>query len=299
MGGDVVGPFTYTSARFALGVLVLIPVIAVRDRLRRVSRAERRSANRAVVLPGMAAGLALTIGVNLQQVALLDTTVGNAAFITGLYMVFVPVIAALRGHRSGGATILGVVLSVLGLYLITVNGALGIGRGEVLLLISTVFWAIQILLIEAHGSRLSALRFAAMQFLTCAVVSAVGAFLWDPAPFIGLDQIVLPLAYGGLVSVGIAFTLQVVGQRHALASHASLIMATESLFGALGGVLLLGEQLSLRGGIGAALMVFGVVVAQVGLPKVPLLGLRDTAEPGESAHPAEPSAEPVTPSQQE
>lgn len=279
VGGDHVGPYTYTSARFALGVAVLVPIIMIRDRIRRVPPAARRAANRAVILPGLAGGLLLTVAVNLQQVSLLDTPVGNAAFITGLYMVFVPVIAALRGRRSGGATVVGVIFSVAGLYLITVNGELRIGFGEALCLISTVFWASQILVIEEFGAKLSALRFAAMQFLTCAIASGVVALIAEPAPFVGLEEIVLPLAYGGLVSVGIAYTLQVVGQKHALASHAALIMATESLFGALGGVLMLGEYLSLRAWIGAAMMILGAVVAQVGLPRVPLLGLRDAAEP--------------------
>mgnify|MGYP002375346475 FL=1 len=217
------------------------------------------------MLPGIASGVLMTIAVNLQQVAMSDTPAGNAAFITGLYMVFVPVIAAFRGHRSNLATVLGVVASLVGLYLISVNDELTIGRGEWLLILSTVFWALQILVIEHFAGRLSALRFALVQFLTCAVVSSVVALLAESAPFGGLVEAAIPLLYGGLVSVGIAYTLQVVGQRHALATHASLIMATESVFGALGGALLLSEFMGLRGYAGAALMVSGIVISQLGL----------------------------------
>ncbi|HOC12702.1 MAG TPA: DMT family transporter [Propionicimonas sp.] len=266
VGAAHVGPFSFTAVRFALGALVLLPIIWVRDRVRGVPRAKRTAATRAVVLPGIASGVLMTIAVNLQQVAMSDTPAGNAAFITGLYMVFVPVIAAFRGHRSNLATVLGVVASLVGLYLISVNDELTIGRGEWLLILSTVFWALQILVIEHFAGRLSALRFALVQFLTCAVVSSVVALLAESAPFGGLVEAAIPLLYGGLVSVGIAYTLQVVGQRHALATHASLIMATESVFGALGGALLLSEFMGLRGYAGAALMIIGIVVAQLGTP---------------------------------
>lgn len=252
--------------RFGLGALVLVPLILLRDRVRKVPVAKRRLATRAVVLPGIAVGVLLTIAVNLQQVAMSDTPAGNAAFITGLYMVFVPVIAAFRGHRSNVATVLGVAASLTGLYLISVADDLAIGRGEVVLIISTVFWAMQILVIEHVTGQLAALRFATVQFVTCAVLSSILALIAEPAPFTGLGEAVVPLAYGGLVSVAIAFTLQVVGQRHALATHASLIMATESVFGAVGGTLLLGEFMGLRGYAGAALMITGIVVSQLGTP---------------------------------
>ncbi|CAL8967449.1 putative cystine transporter YijE [Propionicimonas sp. T2.31MG-18] len=279
VGADHVGPLTFTGVRFAIGSAVLIPVILLRDRVRGVPAPRRAAATRAVLVPGMVAGVFLTIAVNLQQAAMADTPAGNAAFITGLYMVFVPVIAAFRGHRSSPATILGVLSSLAGLYLISVSDALTIGTGELLLILTCIPWAIQILVIEHYSPRLSALRFAVVQFLTCAVLSSLAALVLEPAPFTGLDQAVVPLLYGGLVSVGIAFTLQVVGQRHALATHASLIMATESVFGAIGGAILLGENMGLRGYAGAALMIVGIVVSQLGLPAAPLDDLADAAEP--------------------
>ncbi len=258
---------------------MLLPLIVVRDRVRRVPVARRRAASAAVVVPGILTGVLLTIAVNLQQAAMSDTPAGNAAFITGLYMVFVPVIAALRGHRSSLATVLGVAASLGGLYLISVTEQLTIGRGEVLLIVSTVFWAGQILVIEHFSNRLSALRFACAQFLTCAVLSSAVALAFEPAAFTGLADAAVPLLYGGLVSVGIAYTLQVVGQRHALATHAALIMAAESVFGALGGALLLGENMGLRGYLGAVLMILGIVVSQVGLPRAPLDRISSAEDP--------------------
>lgn len=200
VGADHVGPFTFTGVRFALGALVLLPLILLRDRVRRVPERKRRAATRAVVVPGILTGVLLTIAVNLQQAAMSDTTAGNAAFITGLYMVFVPVIAAFRGNRSSPATVLGVISSLVGLYLISVTDDLTIGRGELLLIISTVFWAVQILVIEHYSNRLSALRFACAQFLTCSVLSSGLALLFEPAPFTGLGPAMVPVLYGGLVS---------------------------------------------------------------------------------------------------
>lgn len=279
VGAEHVGPFSFTGVRFALGCVVLLPLIVVRDRVRTVPAARRRAATRAVIVPGILTGLLLTVAINLQQVAMSDTPAGNAAFITGLYMVFVPVIAAFRGHRSSIITVLGVLSSLVGLYLISVTDDFSLGYGEALLIVSTVFWALQILAVEHFSTRLAALRFAAVQFLTCAVLSSVTALVFEPAPFAGLGEAAIPLLYGGLVSVGIAYTLQVVGQRHALATHAALIMAAESVFGALGGALLLGETMGVPGYLGAALMVTGIVVSQLGLPAAPLDTLADTSEP--------------------
>ncbi|PFG17316.1 threonine/homoserine efflux transporter RhtA [Propionicimonas paludicola] len=266
VGAAHVGPLTFNAVRFGLGALVVLAVIWWRSRRVGLSRERDRRAWAGALVPGVAAGIALTIASNLQQTAMSSVPAGNAAFITGLYMVFVPLIAAFRGHRSSGSTVLGVVSSVIGLYLIAVTDDLTIGSGEWLLILSTLVWAGQILVIDHYG-KVSALRLAAVQFIVCSVLSGLGALVIDPAPFTGIDQAIIPILYGGILSVGIAFTLQVVGQRDALATHASLIMAMESVFGAIGGAVLLGESLGLRGFIGAILMVGGIVISQWGLAR--------------------------------
>ncbi len=280
VGAVFVGPFSFNAVRFALGALVVAGIAWWLATRRGVAWPRRRLAWRRALLPGALAGVLLALASNLQQAAMSSVPAGNAAFITGLYMVFVPVIAAFRGHRSSLPTVLGVVSSVIGLYLIAVTDALTIGPGEVLLIISTVVWAAQILVIDHFGPGLSSLRFAGVQFVTCAVVSAAGALLFEPAPFSGVDQAMVPILYGGVLSVGVAFTLQVVGQRDALATHAALIMAMESVFGAIGGALILGENMGLRGYVGAALMVTGIVVSQLG---VATAGRERRADAGEPA----------------
>lgn len=264
VGASVVGPFTFNAVRFALGALVVVGIAWWLGRRRGVESARRRRAWRRALIPGLVAGVLLTVASNLQQAAMATVPAGNAAFITGLYMVFVPVIAAFRGHRSTWTTVLGVTSSVIGLYLIAVTDSFMIGTGEMLLIISTLVWAGQILTIDHFGPRVSSLRFAAVQFLTCAVLSALAAPVFEPAPFSGIGPALVPILYGGILSVGVAFTLQVVGQLDALATHAALIMAMESVFGAIGGALLLGEDMGVRGYIGATLMVVGIVVSQWG-----------------------------------
>lgn len=264
VGASFVGPFSFNAVRFALGALVVVAIAWWLALRRGVPWSRRRAAWRAALFPGVLVGALLAIASNLQQGAMASVPAGNAAFITGLYMVFVPVIAAFRGHRSAWTTVAGVTASVIGLYLIAVTDAWTIGTGEALLVVSTVVWAVEILAIDHYGPRLSSLRFAAVQFISCSVFSSIGALVFEPRPFTGLDQVVVPVLYGGVLSVGIAFTLQVVGQRDALATHAALIMAMESVFGAIGGALLLGEDMGVRGYVGAALMVVGIVVSQLG-----------------------------------
>ena len=282
IGAEHVGPFSFNSVRFALGAACLVPVIAFLDSRRGMVRAQRRRATAAVLLPGLIAGSFLTAAVGLQQVAMAETTAGNAAFITGLYMVFVPVIAAFRGHRTNLATIGGIAAAVAGLYLISVRGDFTVSRGDGLVLISTLLWAGQILVVEHYSQRVSVLRFAVAQFTVCAVVSGIIALVVEPHPFTGLHLAAVPILYGGLISVGIAYTLQVVGQRDALATHAALIMSAESVFGALGGALILGENMGLRGYLGAALMMLGITVSQLGLPARPLESLVEQEEASEA-----------------
>lgn len=262
VGAESIGPFTFNALRFAMGAAALVPVVWFLDRRRGLPVPVRRVATRAVVLPGLVAGTLLAVAVGLQQMAMSYTTAGNAAFITGLYMVFVPLVASFRGHRSSPATVLGISSALAGLYLISVTDSFTIGLGDGLVLLSTFVWTAQILVIEHYSRQLSALRFSISQFAWCAVLSCLAAPLLDPSPFTGLVEGLIPLLYGGLISVGIAYTLQVIGQRDALASHAAMIMSLEAVFGALGGALILGENMGLRGYFGAALMVLGIVIAQ-------------------------------------
>ncbi len=261
-GADHVGPMSFNAVRFLLAALFVCCVILFRNTRRHVTRQRRRSLLKRALGPGVLVGLVLAVAGGLQQAGMSDTTAGQSAFVTGLYMVLVPLVGMFLGNRMRWPILVGVVLAVAGLYLICVKDGLSVSRGNLLTLASAFCWTAHILLLDRFSKNVSTLRLAATQFVTCAVASAIASPIFDAQPFAGLQDAVIPLAYGGFVAGGIAFTLQVVAQRDALAAHAALLMALESVFGAIGGALLLGENMGVRGYSGAALMVVGIAVSQ-------------------------------------
>lgn len=266
---------SFTAVRHALGALVLLVVVAVFDRSARRTRTERAGRWRQVLLPGLGVGVALSGGSLLQQAGLQTTTAGNAGFITGLYMVFIPIVSwILFRQRAGRWVWLGAAMGLAGLYLLSVRDGFTVNVGDLLVLGCAVFWTGHILMLERLGG-LDPFRLCVVQFATCAVVSLVFALAFEPTPLSGIAQTLGPLAYAAFLSTGIGFTLQVVGQRDAPASHAALIMALEAVFAAIGGALVLGERMGPRALIGAGLMLAAVVVAQLGV----VLSSRPTLEP--------------------
>jgi drug/metabolite transporter (DMT)-like permease len=206
----------------------------------------------------------LAVACGLQQMAMETVTAGEASFITGFYMVMVPIVGIFRGQKATWKIAVGVVFGMSGLYLIAVKGDLSLGFGQILMFTTTFLWTAHILVIDHFAPKVSSLRFSLVQFLTTAVLSTALAFVFDAHPFAGFEYAFTDLLYTGFISVGIAYTLQVMGQRYALPAHASLILATEALWGAVGGALLLGENMGIRGYAGAALMVAGIVISQLG-----------------------------------
>jgi len=285
LGAERMGAYTFSSVRFAMGAVLLVIIIQIVDGVRHTPSAQRRAATRAVLVPALPIGVALTVAVNLQQVGLVTVTASDAGFVTGLYLVFVPLLGLFWGRRVHWSMAIAVVLAVTGLYLIAVTGTLTLKPGDLLLLGCALAFAVQILLIDHLGTHLDPLRFASAQFGWCAVFSGVLALWREPAPFQGMGESVWPLLYGGLISVGIAYTLQVVAQRDAQPTPAALIMALEAVFGAVGGVLLLHESLPLRGWVGAALMLIGSLTAQIGSIKNEM---RTTPAPAASPAPSLP-----------
>ncbi|MCL1838651.1 MAG: DMT family transporter [Propionibacteriaceae bacterium] len=267
VGADVVSPFTFNSVRFGMGALVLAVIIVVRDAKRGVSQEKRALATKAVIWPGLICGAVLALAVGFQQAAMPESSAGNAAFLTALYIVLVPILGVFLGWKLEWHVVVGMIACTVGLYLICITDVFTIAVSDLLLLGAAVLFAVQIHVVDRYGTRLSALRFATSQFIGCALVSAVLAFIFDAAPFQHLELAIIPLAYGGICSVGIAYTLQVLGQRDALPSHAALIMSTEAIFGGIAGALLLGENMGLRGYSGASLMIAGIVISQLGSMK--------------------------------
>lgn len=262
LGAEHLGAFSFNGARGWLGAAALLPLVWFLDRRARLSPHEQAAAWRAVIRPGVFIGLMLTGGQTLQQLGIEQTTAGNASFVTGLYMVMVPIAGMFFGQRTGSSTWLGIALAVPGLFLLTWTGG-GIGPGDLLVLIGTLFWTFQILGIGRAAPHVDPIRLSVAQFVVMAALSTVVALVAEPAPFAGLVPGLGAVLFAGILSTGIAFTLQVLGQRHAKASIAAMVMSLESLWGAVGGALLLGERFTPAGYVGAALMMGGILLAQV------------------------------------
>jgi drug/metabolite transporter (DMT)-like permease len=266
---EYVGPMTYNALRFALGAATLLPVIAWL-RLRRGqrselagSRAEHGNWGRPMILGAAFAGLVLFAGASFQQVGLVYTTAGKASFITSLYVVIVPIMGWFLGQRSQTAVWLGAILAAAGLYLLSVTESFTVGRGDLMVLISAFFWAVHVLMIGYLAKQGNPVRIACIQFLTCSVLSLLMAGLTERVSAGAIRQAAVPILYGGVLSAGVAFTLQVVSQRTCPPAHAAIIMSLETVFAALSGWAILGERFQLRQIVGFALMLAGFLVVQL------------------------------------
>lgn len=260
VGMDNIGPFLFTGLRFALGALVLIPLLLLQRK-----DLDRRGPflHRGLWFGGLSMGFALTLGINLQQVGLLFTSVTNSGFITGLYVIVVPLLGLFIGQRTGAGTWIGCLLAVVGMAMLSIGDDFQVASGDWIQLIGAFVWGVHVLLVGAFVSRYDAIRLAFLQFVTCALVSlviavAIEEIRWDAILLAGPS-----LIYGGLFAVGVGYTLQVVAQRHAIASHAAIILSLEAVFAAIAGALLLNETLELRGYLGCALMFAGMLAAQL------------------------------------
>jgi drug/metabolite transporter (DMT)-like permease len=261
-GMAVIGPFAYSAARFALGAASLVPLLLYLRR-RRAPAAARPSRTRRLAGAALA-GLVLFAAASFQQVGLVHTTAANAGFITCLYVILVPITGALLGRATRARIWVGALLALAGLYVLSIGDGLTMAWGDLLVLASAFFWTGHILLINRLVARMEALELALGQFVTCAALSLVTAVLVEPRPFAGVGPAAVPILYGGLLSIGVAYTLQVVAQKTAHPAHASIIMSMEALFAGIGGVLILGEPLTGRLVAGGGLMLVGMLISQLG-----------------------------------
>jgi len=262
VGMQYVGAFTFNGVRFALGSISLIPLI-IYFKNKKTAEQPEETASASALVPGIIAGSVLFFGASLQQAGLAYTTAGKAAFITGLYIVLVPLLGIFLKQRVGLNTWLGVVLAVSGLYFLSVNEDFTIAFGDLLEIIGAFFWAVHILVIDYFTKKVDALRLSCAQFAMCSALSIITALIFEDISVSGLSQAAIPILYGGLLSVGVAYTLQVVAQKHAKPSHAAIILSMEAVFAALGGALLLKENMGVRGYLGCALMFAGMLLTQV------------------------------------
>ncbi|MEK1904223.1 MAG: DMT family transporter [Pseudomonas sp.] len=261
MGMDAIGPLLYTGLRFTLASLVVLPLVLFLGRRKDGKGPEPM--NRGLLFGGVAMGLALALGINLQQVGLLFTSVTNSGFITGLYVIMVPLFGLFIGHKTGMGTWLGAGLAVLGMFLLSVGDGFHVASGDWLQLAGACVWGVHVLLVGFFAGRHDPLRLALLQFVTCAVISLALAIATEQIELAAILAAGPAILYGGVFGVAVGFTLQVIAQKDAIASHAAIILSLEAVFAAIAGALFLGETLALKGYFGCALMFVGMLVAQL------------------------------------
>lgn len=263
-GMEHIGPFTYNAIRFFLGGLCLLPFV-----LRESRRPRLRPVTIKPWIAGILAGTILFGGATLQQVGIKYTTAGKAGFITGLYVVLVPILGMVFGQRTGKGTWVGTFLAVGGLYLLTVEDLLSMGSGDLLVLAGALFWAVHVLLLGFLSPRTGPVRLAMDQFFYCAILSLVVALCTEETRTASILAAAVPILYGGMVSVGGGYTLQVVAQQKAKPAHAAIILSLETVFAVIGGCMLLGETLGGKAILGCLLMLAGMISSQIRQEKKP------------------------------
>ena len=259
VGMDYMGPFAFNGIRFMMGALTLLPLMLWRSRKKTYTA--QQGSSKLLVLGGLLAGALVFLGASFQQLGLMTTGAGNAGFITGLYVVLVPLFGLALGQKTNPQTGAGALLAFAGLYLLSFTDSMTMSTGDILVFVGTVFWAIQILTIGWLSPKLDTIKLAFYEFLFCSIFSLTVALLTETNTWAGISGGIWPLVYGGVFSVGIAYTIQVVVQKKTKASHGAIIMSLEAVFALIGGILFLGESLSFRGAVGCSLMLAGMIVS--------------------------------------
>ena len=269
VGGEAVGCFTFNGVRSLLGAFVLIPVIYFLDSQKKKELGEekflgQKGDSKTLLLGGICCGVMLCIASNFQQFGISFTTVGKAGFITAMYILIVPILGLFMKKKVGVKVWLGVVLATIGLYMLCMTSeSFSLSKGDFLVLICAGFFSLHILIIDYFSPKVDGVRMSCIQFFVCGVISLVIAFIFESP---SLSEIVsgwLPILYAGVLSCGVAYTLQIVGQKNMDPTVASLILSLESVFSVLAGWLILNQTMTLREFSGCGLMFLAIILAQL------------------------------------
>lgn len=270
VAADVLKPMSFNGSRMLLAALTLLPLVCLTD-----SRAMRsgtgmawkqmdKTQRKTLVVGGVCCGVMLALGSIFQQLGLtLGTGAGKAGFITALYIVLVPLTGLFIGKKLGKLVWIAVVLSVIGLYLLCMTGSFTLDPGDGMLIICAACFCGHILVVDYFSRRTECIKMSCIQFFTTTIICLTGAFLFEHPTWDAVRTCAIPLIYAGVFSGGVGYTLQILAQRDAEPAVASLLMSLESVFAVLAGWVLLGDALSLRELAGCALMMGGIVLAQL------------------------------------
>lgn len=260
LGADNVPAFFFNFARFFIGTVSLIPVILIFER-----NAKDKAILKNTVKAGIIAGVLLAFASYLQQLGIATTdSAGKSGFITGLYMIIIPVLGIIMRRKTSLQVWFGALFGLGGLFLVCMSGGkLTFTHGDVLLIISAFIFALHIIVIDLFGQEIYSLRFAMVQFAVCTVINFAGALLTEDIHISQLGAAAIPILYCGFMSVGVAYTCQILGQKYSEPTSSAIILSTESVFSAIGGAIILHERMSPPAYIGCALILCGIIVSRV------------------------------------
>lgn len=266
VGMDFIGPFTFNFARFSLSTIVLIPIIFF---MQKKSGDQSRTADEKVYdkktffIASLICGSFLFAGSSLQQFGLVFTTAGKSAFITTLYILLVPIMGLFFKHRVNLGGWIAVIIGTAGLYFLCITESFTIARGDFIVLIGAFFWASHVLAIDHFLPRVDAVKLAMAQFAVCSFYSFIAMLLFEQPSFKDILAAGIPILYAGVMSGGVGFTLQILGQKYTTPTVASLLLSMESVFALVAGFLLLHEKMSGREFFGCVLMFIAIVISQI------------------------------------
>lgn len=269
--GAELGTFTYNGIRTFIGGIVLIPVILVLDKMSSKkneaapqTEAEKAAAKKTLIIGGICCGLALFVASTLQQYGINFTTAGKAGFITSLYAIIVPIMSIFLGKKVRPIVWLCVVVGMFGMYLLCMKGfSFHMQVGDLFILLCAFAFAVHILVIDHFSPLCNGVKLSCIQFLLAGAIGIVCMFIFENPEITTILKYWVPILYAGVLSCGVAYTLQIVAQADADPTEASLILCLESVFSAITGAIVLGETMSMRGLVGCALIFTAVVISQL------------------------------------
>ena len=265
---DYIGAFTFNAVRCLIGSLTLLPVIWLLDKKRPVEEKKKVSSpsdRRTLIIGGICCGVLLCLASNFQQFGIKYTTVGKAGFITACYIIIVPIIGIFLKKKCSPFIWIAVILSLSGLYLLCLTPGEGfaVGKGELLVLVCAFLFSLHILVIDHFSPLTDGVKMSCIQFLVAGILSGIPALLFENPTLTGLFAAKIPILYAGIMSCGVAYTLQIVGQKNMNPTIASLILSLESCISVIAGWLILGQSLSGREILGCVLMFVAIILAQL------------------------------------
>ena len=264
VGMDYLGPFTFNGVRSLIGGVALLPCIWLFQKGKgKATEKPSRGARKELIAGGIACGLLLFAASSLQQIGIQYTTAGKAGFITAFYIVIVPVLGIFLHKKISGKVWGAVAIALAGLYFLCITEKFAVGKGDILIFLCALVFSIHILVIDYFSPKVDGVKMSCIQFFVCGIVSLPPMFFTETPKIGAIVEGWAPLLYAGVLSCGVAYTLQIIGQKNVNPAVASLILSLESCFSVLAGWMVLGEKLSMRESVGCVLMFAAIILAQL------------------------------------